>query len=69
MAEEKLSLEESFTQMEKIIESLEDPEISLEDAFQQYEKGMILLKKCNQEIDKVEKKIQVLNENGEADEF
>ena len=30
---------------------------------------MELLKKCNETIDKVEKKVLVLNENGETDEF
>lgn len=69
MAGSKVSLEEAFEQLESIIEKLEDPEISLEDSFKQYESGMELLKKCNQQIDKVEKKIQVLNENGEIDEF
>lgn len=69
MAGNKVSLEEAFEQLEGIIEKLEDPEISLEDSFKQYESGMELLKKCNQQIDKVEKKIQVLNENGETDEF
>lgn len=69
MAGNKVSLEDAFEKLEIIIEKLEDPEISLEDSFKQYESGMELLKKCNQQIDKVEKKIQVLNENGETDEF
>lgn len=69
MAAAKFNLEEAFGQLEDIIQQLESPEISLEASFKQYESGMELLKKCNQQIDKVEKKIQILNEKGETDEF
>ena len=34
-----------------------------------YQEGIELIKFCNQQIDTVEKKILVLNEEGEADEF
>lgn len=62
-------LEEGFQKLEEIIESLEKEDISLEESFQEYQKGMELLKKCNDAIDKVEKKVLVLNGNGETDEF
>ncbi len=69
MSDKTVSLEKSFEKLESIIETLENPEISLEDSFKEYEKGMGLLKQCNEQIDKVEKKIQILNENGGIDEF
>ncbi len=69
MADKKLSIEESFAQIEKIIEKLENPEISLEDSFKEYQAGMDLLKNCDKQIEKVEKKILVLNDNGESHEF
>ena len=46
---------------------LENDELSLEDSFSRYEKGMKLLKKCDEELDKVEKQLIVLKE-GRADE-
>ena len=49
--------------------TLEDEEITLEDSFQAYKKGMDLLKICNDKIDKVEKKVLMLNEEGGLDEF
>lgn len=69
MEDKKISIEESFAQIEKIIEKLENPEISLEDSFKEYQAGMELLKNCDKQIEKVEKKILVLNENGESHEF
>ena len=34
-----------------------------------YQKGMEMLKLCNEKIDTVEKKVQVLEENGEIHDF
>jgi exodeoxyribonuclease VII small subunit len=43
--------------------------VSLEDSFKLYKEGMKLIKFCNDKIDKVEKQVLKLNENGELDEF
>ena len=70
MGEEKeISLEEAFTRLKETIENLEKDDITLEQSFQEYQKGMLLVKKCNEIIDKVEKKVLVLNEDGGTDEF
>lgn len=60
MARAAKTLEESFEELSGIIKQLEEEEISLEASFQLYNKGMKLLKNCNDSIDKVEKKIVVL---------
>ena len=62
-------LEEAFEQLNQIVDKLESPELSLEESFQSYERGMRLLKQCNDTIDRVEKKVQVLNSEGGLDEF
>lgn len=69
MEERELTLEEAFAQLEEITGRLEDEKISLEDSFMQYQKGMQLLKYCNDSIDRVEKKVLVLNGEGKLDEF
>ena len=69
MEERELTLEEAFAQLEEITRRLEDEEISLEDSFAQYQKGMQLLKYCNDSIDRVEKKVLVLNGEGKLEEF
>ena len=63
------SLEEVFEQLDIIIEKLEETTVSLEDSFQLYHKGMELLKICNDKIDTVEKKMLILDENGEQHEL
>lgn len=69
MAKKEMKLEESFVKLNQIMESLEKPEISLEDSFALYQEGMKLLKSCNDSIDKVEKELIILSENGESNEL
>lgn len=65
----ELTLEEAFEVLEKTIAKLEDEDITLEDSFKKYQQGMEILKYCSDKIDKVEKKVWKINENGETDEF
>ncbi len=64
-----MKLEESFDKLNKIMEELEKPDVSLEDSFALYQEGMKLLKACNDSIDKVEKELIILSESGEANEL
>lgn len=64
-----LSLEETFEQIEEVIALLETEEITLEQSFQEYNRGMKLLQHCNEAIDRVEKKVLQINEDGGLDEF
>lgn len=66
--EKEWSLEENFEKLEETIALLESEDISLEEAFQAYSQGMTLLKTCNDQIDRVEKKVLVLSENGDVQE-
>ena len=55
--EEYFNLEEAFAKLEETVEVLEREDISLEESFKEYQKGMELLKKCSETIDRVEKKV------------
>ena len=63
------SIEETLEALEMIIEKMEDRESSLEETFANYEMGMRMVKDCSDKIDRVEKKIQVLAEEGQDGEF
>ncbi|NLY48194.1 MAG: exodeoxyribonuclease VII small subunit [Clostridiales bacterium] len=69
MGEKEFKLEEAFERLNNIIEELEKPDISLEQSFALYQEGMKLLKESNASIDKVEKELIILSENGETDEL
>lgn len=61
-------LEELFSKIEDVVSCMEEDEVSLEDAFSLYQQGISLVKLCNEKIDRVEKDIQILNQNDGEDE-
>ncbi len=67
--EKEIKLEEAFAKLDEILDELESSDISLEESFQVYEEGMKLIRQCNETIDRVEKSVLKLNENGELEEF
>ncbi len=69
MEEKKLTLEESFDRLREIVEDRENPETTLSDAFSRYKEGVGLVKQCNGMIDKVEKEVKAITENGELNDF
>ena len=69
MDKKEETLEEMFTQLESVIKTMEQGDVSLEETFDLYHKGMNMLKSCNDKIDKVEKKMLILDDKGEAHEF
>lgn len=68
MKKDLKTIEETFENLEEILDKLERGESSLEESFAFYEAGMKLVKSCNTKIDKLEKKIIVLSAEGEEDE-
>ena len=63
---DKLSLEETFEEIDAIMEKLTDDELPLEDGFDLYKEGMDMLGHCKDVIDRVEKKVIELSaESGE----
>ncbi|MDY5022757.1 MAG: exodeoxyribonuclease VII small subunit [Blautia sp.] len=63
------TIEDAFKELDLLAQKLEDRETSLEESFLLYKKGMELLKYCNNKLDTVEKKMQLLNEDGSLSEF
>lgn len=62
------SLEQVFSELEQVINKMET-EDSLEESFKLYHQGMEMLKTCNEKIDKVEKQMLLLDDDGETHEY
>lgn len=62
-------LETMFESLEQTISVLEAEDITLDAAFLAYTEGMKTLKQCNDIIDKVEKKVMTISEDGDLTEF
>lgn len=65
---DKKTVEENLLELENTINELEKEDVTLENAFSLYEKGMKLVKECEKEIDTVEKKVLELS-GGSVHEF
>ncbi|MDO4473467.1 MAG: exodeoxyribonuclease VII small subunit [Eubacteriales bacterium] len=63
-----LTLDQLFGKLDEVLSSMEE-ENSLEKSFGYYHEGMDLLKACNQKIEKIEKQILILDQEGETHEF
>jgi exodeoxyribonuclease VII small subunit len=55
--------EESISELEEIVEKLEKGDLPLDEAIDQFQKGVELSKYCSKKLDEAEKKITLLLEN------
>ena len=69
MEEKEVTIAESFAEIETILNKLESNEVTLEDSFLLYQSGMKQIKHCNDLMNAVEQKVQMLNSNGELETF
>lgn len=60
-----LNIEEAFSKITSIVEQLEAPEITLEESMKLYRQGVELLTECGKSLDRIEKEMIVLTEEGE----
>ena len=67
--EDSRGIEETFELLDALLRRLEGDELTLEESFELYARGLNLVKQCRQGIDEVEKKVLVLEETGEFHEL
>ncbi len=58
------SVEEGFKLLDETTKKLSEEDISLEDSFKEFEKGMKILKLVNEKIDRVEKQVMMITDEG-----
>lgn len=58
--------ESALEELEGVVEQLESGDLSLEDALAAFEKGVGLVKYCNQKLNEVEKKVELLLKDKEG---
>lgn len=62
--------EKALEELEELVSSMEDGELSLEGSLQAFEKGIKLTRECQAALKKAEQKVRVLiNENGDTEEM
>ena len=61
-----VNFELSLQKLEKIIEKLEDGDISLEESVKSFEEGIGLVKECQKQLSQAELKVKKLLSNGDT---
>ena len=56
------NFEDKITELEKVVNELENGEMSLDESLTKFEQGMKLSKECNKMLEDAEKKITILLE-------
>lgn len=67
--EKTLTLEERFAHLEQIVARMEDADVSLDEAFELYKKGLDEVKSANDMVQGMKKAMLVLNSDGQLEEF
>ncbi len=63
MAEkEKKTIEEQFDELESILKDMDSQDVGLMESFELYNKGLVMVKELNEQLDEIEQKITVVNE-------
>lgn len=58
-------LEKSLSEITKLIEKMEHGELTLEQSLEQFERGVTLIKHCQQVLHEAEQKVKILMESNE----
>ena len=70
MAKTEAKFEEKITELEKIINELENGEIDLDESINKYMMAMKLVKECDEKLKNIEEQVnKMVLENGEFKDF
>lgn len=62
--EQQINFEDAMNQLEEVVAQLENGDVPLEKAIDLFQKGMQLSQLCSQKLAQVERKIEMIVENG-----
>ena len=67
--DKRIDFESSLKELESIVNKMEEDNLNLEDSLSSYEKGISLVKLAQENLKKIEQRVQILSKNDEIIEF
>ena len=67
--EEKFNFEKTLADLEKLVEKMEQGDMSLEESLKQFERGVALTRSCQKALADAEQKVQILLKNAGKEEL
>lgn len=64
---QKMNFEQSLTELDQIVQKLEQGELSLDESLKYYEKGIALSRECQKILQQAEQKIETLSQQPPQD--
>ena len=71
MSEKKpeIDFEQALAELEKLVETMEKGDLTLEESMEQFERGVYLTRSCQKTLADAEQKVRILNRNSESSEL
>ena len=69
MKDENINIEKVLSELESIVNKMEEDNLNLEDSLSSYEKGILLVKTAQENLKKIEQRVQILSKHNELKDF
>ena len=69
MKDKNINIEKVLSELESIVNKMEEDNLNLEDSLSSYEKGIVLVKTAQENLKKIEQRVQILSKNNELEDF
>ena len=69
MNEDNLNLEKLLSELESIVNKMEEDDLNIEESLKSYEKGIKLIKSAQDKLKKIEQKVELLSKDGVLEDF
>ena len=69
MKDKNINIEKVLSEIESIVNKMEEDNLNLEDSLSSYEKGILLVKTAQENLKKIEQRVQILSKNNELKDF
>ena len=67
MADKEFSFEKSLAELQALVEALENGNVGLDESLGLFERGLELVRACNQKIDQAEQRVLAVHKNAEGE--
>ena len=65
----EIDFEKALAELEKLVETMEKGDLTLEESLKHFERGVSLTRACQQALADAEQKVSILTRNGESGEL
>ena len=69
MTKDNVNIEKLLEELDEIVTNMEKEGLNLEDSLKSYEKGIVLVKKAQDSLKKIEQRVQILSQKDELEDF